>query len=153
MQLLASGMTDDPTLPSAQQKRLLRIFVTFAFAALLVELAMLLSREVADRLSPFYPWQNIGFFYGGALIFAIPLFVSRSALPVRDCLNAISVALWVLVGYGAITAAFLWAGNDYGNPYLAATLAQPIWMIGVPLVWIVTFRLSKNSGSRRTQHA
>ena len=143
----ASGATQ----PNHKQRLLLHAFILFACGAFLVGMAMFISNDFAERILPHYGWPVIGFFYLGALKYAIPPLTDHNPVPIHVYFRGIWSTLRILALYGTLTALIGWATDDFENPYLMVSWVQPIWTVAVPLAWLLLFRQASHAASRPAQ--
>ena len=133
------------TQPTSHQRVLLIAFIVFAFLAFFVAIAMFVSSTFANAILPFYGWPIIGVFYLGALKYAVPPLVTQNVVPVPWCLRGIARTMGVVACFGLVSALIGFSGDNYGNPYLTVHALQPVWTVGIPLVWISLFHFAKSS--------
>ena len=119
---------------------LLVAYIVFTAITLLASVSMLLVSQFGEVAVPFFGHPVIGMLYAGNLIFVIMKLVAPNSYPNDKFLIAMRNLLGIIEVFGLITAAIGWLGKNYDNPYLTVNALQPLWTVGVPIVWYLVFR-------------
>ena len=110
---------------TAQQAWLLHSYSVFVGVSVVVSITMLASRNFHEWLSPHYGQPIMG------------------ALYLSSCCGSPRGILLLIMVYGIFQAAIGWLGSAIDNQFLAASVIQPIWTVGVPLIWFAIFTYFK----------